>query len=174
MKKFIALLLSAIMVLGLLAGCGGSAEPEATPAPELTAEERAELYKTAIEGARPAEENESFPIYNALEGDGELLLGILGLTGEDVEAFAMSISMMNVHAYGIAAMKPAEGKEETVKNGLQSFIDTQKANFEFYLADQYEIAKAAKLDTLSDGTILMVLCADSENVYNSIASAIEG
>ena len=86
----------------------------------------------------------------------------------------MSISMMNVHAYGIAAIKPAEGKEETVKTALQGFIDTQKANFEHYLADQFEIAKAAKLETLSDGTVLMVLCSDSENIYNSISSAIEG
>lgn len=172
MKRITALVLSVVMVLGLLCGCSANkAEPAA---PEMTAEERAELYKAAIEGARTAEENEVFEIYNALEGDGELLLGLLGLTGEDVEAFAMSISLMNVRAYGIAAMKPAEGKEEAVKAGLQSFIDTQLANFEFYLADQYDVAKAAKLETLSDGTVLMVMCPDSENVYSSMVSAIEG
>jgi len=174
MKRTIAFMLSLIIIVGLLAGCGGSKEPEATPAPQLTPEERAELYKTAIESARTADENEAFQIFNTLEGDGELYLGLLGLTGEDVEAFSMSISMAIVHAYGIAAIKPAEGKEEAVKAGLQSFIDTQNANFEHYLPDQYEIAKAAKLETLSDGTVLMVMCADSENVFNSIATAIEG
>ena len=116
MKRTIAFMLSLIMIVGLLAGCGGSTEPEATPAPQLTPEERAELYKTSIEGARPADENEAFPIVNALEGDGELYLGLIGLTGEDVEAFAMSISMMNVHAYGIAAMKPAGLLDELPEN----------------------------------------------------------
>ena len=53
-------------------------------------------------------------------------------------------------------------------------IDLQLQNFEFYLADQYDVAKAAKLETLSDGTILMVMCEGSDTVFNAIKTAIEG
>jgi putative heme iron utilization protein len=81
---------------------------------------------------------------------------------------------MNVKAFGIAAVMPAEGKTDAVVEALQSFIDTQKMNFEFYLADQYEVAENAKLETLTDGTVLMVMCEDQDAVYDNIVKAIQG
>jgi len=68
--------------------------------------------------------------------------------------------------------RPAEGCADTVKAGLQAFIDTQCNNFETYLADQYEIAKNAKLETLDDGTIVMVMCANADAVYDAIVAAL--
>ena len=97
---------------------------------------------------------------------------VLGFTADDVTELAMSVSLINVKAYGIVVVKPAEGCEETVKAGLQSFIDTQCANFETYLADQYEIAKNAKLETLDDGTIIMVMCENADAVYEAIVAAL--
>ena len=81
--------------------------------------------------------------------------------------------MMNVKAYGIAAVMPAEGKEEAVKEGLQGFIDRQKSSFETYLADQYAVAESARLETLEDGTVLMVMCEDQDTVFDGIRAAIE-
>ena len=81
--------------------------------------------------------------------------------------------MMNVKAYGIALVRPAQGKEDAVKEALQGFIDTQKSNFETYLADQYEVAKAARLETLSDGTILMVMAEDQDAIFDAIKDAVE-
>ena len=100
-------------------------------------------------------------------------LSVLGLKQEDMTAFGISMSMMNVQAYGIAAVMPAEGKEEAVTQALQGYIDQQKAAFENYLADQYEIAGAARLETLSDGTVLMVMCSDQDTVFDAIKTAIE-
>ena len=42
-----------------------------------------------------------------------------------------------------------------------------------YLPDQYDIALAAKLDTLSDGTILLVMCEDQDGVFDRIRAVIE-
>ena len=96
-----------------------------------------------------------------------------GLKEEDMTAFGVSGSMMSVKAYGIAAVMPAEGKEEAVKEGLQGFIDKQKTIFETYLADQYAVAENARLETLEDGTVLMVMCEGSDTVFDQIRTAIE-
>ena len=102
-----------------------------------------------------------------------MMLELMGLTAEDVTAYAISTSMMMVHAYGIAAIMPAEGKEETVNNGLKAFIEQKQQAFEMYLPDQYENAKNAKLETLADGTVLMVMTAEQDTVFDAIKAAIE-
>ena len=97
----------------------------------------------------------------------------MGLDKEDVEACALSASLMNVKAYGIAVVYPVAGREEAVRNGLNDFIATQKGSFQQYLQDQYEIANKAKLGTLKDGTILLVMCENQDQVYESIQTTIE-
>ena len=141
-----------LLLLALLAGCGTSSQPSA-----LTAEERTQLYQTAIESARDAEMNEA-----------------IGILAADMSAFALSVSPMNIKAYGIAAIYPAAGKSDAVLEGLNAFIDRQKQSFEQYLADQYEIAGNARLETLEDGTILLVMCEDQDAVFDAIRDTIEG
>ena len=97
---------------------------------------------------------------------------VVGFTAADVDEIAMSVSLINIKAYGIVIAKPAEGCADTVKAGLQAFIDNQCASFETYLADQYEIAKNAKLETLDDGTIVMVMCANADAVYDAIVASL--
>lgn len=169
MKKILAFALALTMMA--LAGCSGAASAPA----EKTPEELTTLYADAIT-ANGGEMVEYNPVMSeAKEDDGSaFLLETMGLKAEDMTAFGISVSMMNVKAYGIAAVMPAEGKEETVKSALQSYIDTQKMNFEFYLADQYEVASNARLETLEDGTILMVICEDQDTVFDAISSAILG
>ena len=169
MKKILAFALALAMMA--LAGCSGAASAPA----EKTPEELTALYADAIT-ANGGEMVEYNPVMSeSKEDDGSaFLLETMGLKVEDMTAFGISVSMMNVKAYGIAAVMPAEGKEETVKSALQSYIDTQKMNFEFYLADQYEVASNARLETLEDGTILMVICEDQDTVFDAISSAILG
>ena len=145
-----------LLLLALLAGCGTSSQPSA-----LTAEERTQLYQTAIESARDAEMN-------------DVIFELLGVTAADMSAFALSVSPMNIKAYGIAAIYPAAGKSDAVLEGLNAFIDRQKQSFEQYLADQYEIAGNARLETLEDGTILLVMCEDQDAVFDAIRDTIEG
>lgn len=174
MKKIIALSLSVLMSLSLLTACGGSNAPSEEPVVEKTPEELTELFVTAITDAREADFNDAFPIVTPDAEDAQYLYPALGFEPADVSSGAASVSMMMVHAYGIAAIRPAEGKEETVLAGLQGFIDLQQMNFEMYLPDQYDIACNAKLETLEDGTILMVMSPDQDQIFESIKTAILG
>ena len=171
MKRTIAIALAAMMALALFAACGSepAAEETETPsaAPELTAEERDELYANAITSARSDEDNEAYGVMKTGDEIGEMYYQLLGFTAEDAEAMAMSVSLINVKAYGIAVIKPAEGSEETVRSGLENFISSQQASFE------YEVALNAKLETLDDGTIVMVMCEGQDEVFDAIVSAIE-
>lgn len=126
----------------------------------------------AITAARTDEDNEAYPVFCDKDAIEDMYYQIVGFTASDVDEIAMSVSLINVKAYGIVVVKPAEGCADTVKAGLQAFIDTQCANFETYLADQYEIAKNAKLETLEDGTIVMVMCENADSVYESIVASL--
>jgi len=171
MKKIIALSLSVLMSLSLLTACGGGAEE---PVVEKTPEELTELFVTSITDAREADYNDAFPILTNTAEDAQYLFPVLGFEPADTTSAAVSISQMMVHAYGVAAIRPAEGKAETVLAGLQGFIDLQKMNFEMYLPDQYDIACNAKLETLEDGTILMVMSENQDQIFDSIKAAILG
>lgn len=102
----------------------------------------------------------------------DMQLSLLGLTADDVENYAISISPMNTRAYGIAIIKPAGGHEETVRQALEGFIQTQQQNFESYLPDQYEIAKNGYVKTLDDGTFVMVLTENQDTIYESIVNGL--
>ena len=154
-----------------------SAEPSEQPsdepgtAPETEAPATSALAD-AITSSRTDEENEAYPVFSDKAAIEDAYYQVVGFTAADVDEIAMSVSLINVKAYGIVIAKPAEGCTDTVKAGLQAFIDTQCNNFETYLADQYEIAKNAKLETLDDGTIVLVMCANADAVYDAIVAAL--
>ena len=161
-------------VIAVFSGCASTSKTDG-----LSPEELEKLYAKAITDARDDELNSAFPVMLGSEESedevvAEMLHELLGFKADDAEAYAMSISLMNVKAYGIVVVKPADGRAEAVKDGLQGFIDQQCQGFELYLADQYEIAKNARLETLNDGTIVMVMCPDQDAVYDSIAKSIQG
>ena len=169
MKKLFASLACAALLITALTGCGQKTGSTRTP------EELTQLYSQAIteSGGEMVEYN---PVITQIDDENEIngmILESMGLKAEDMTAFGVSGSMMSVKAYGIAAVMPAEGKEEAVKEGLQGFIDKQKTNFETYLADQYAVAENARLETLEDGTVLMVMCEGSDTGFDQIRTAIE-
>lgn len=178
MKKILATMLAMSLAFGL-AACGGnspaqSQTPEESPAVSLTPEEQAQVYADAIAAARDEEMNQYYPAETTATDDMKnLILPMLGLETEDMEAFAIAVSAMNVKAYGVALIKPAEGKEDTVKKGLESFVASQQSSFERYLEDQYEIAKAAKVETLSDGTVVLVMCENQDDVLDKVKTELE-
>jgi len=173
LKSIAPLALSLVLALGLLAGCGS---PQDTPT-EKAPEELTQLYADAINGSG-CESVEYNPVISAYDPESDpaidLMLEMLGLTPDDMTAFGLSVSLMNVQAYGIAAVMPAEGAEQTVLDGLNGFVSNQQTSFEHYLPDQYDIAMSAKVETLADGTVLMVMCENSDQVYETIAAALEG
>ena len=168
MKKMIALLAAALTLTAVLTACGQKQESR-------TPEELTQVYADALteNGGEMVEYNPVISKVDSEDPVSAMILESVGLKEEDLTAFGVSGSMMNVKAYGIAAVMPAEGKEEAVKEGLQGFIDRQKSSFETYLADQYAVAESARLETLEDGTVLMVMCEDQDTVFDGIRAAIE-
>lgn len=183
MKRLIAAFLASLTLLSLV-GCGaagsaGSAQPKD--------------YAQIIHDARPAEDNEYQMIftngsdgkYTAIDGysaDYEadvlsdeienLLLPGLGLEEGSYTDFAASLSMMMIRVYGIAIVKPAEGKTDAVKDALESFVLSQQQSMENYLADQYEIALNAKVKVVPTGEVVMVCCENSDTVLANIEKAL--
>ncbi len=172
MKKLIALALCAVMCVGLLAGCGAEPAPTATPKP--TPEELAADYKAAIEAARTEADNADRPIFvtGQEEEMGSIMWDVLGFAASDVYSFALSLSVMNTQAYCVGLFMPAEGKAETVTAGLEKYIENTQNSFEFYLPDQGEIANNAILETLDDGSVLIVMTDGWQEVHDGIIAAL--
>ena len=105
MKKILTLVLALALFITALSGCGSK------PAADKTPEELAELYSSAImeNGGEMAEYNPAFT--QAKEDDGSaMVLENMGLNTEDMAAFGISASLMNIKAYAIAAiMRKIEG-----------------------------------------------------------------
>lgn len=170
MKRIISLALSTLLLLAVAAGC--TKQGDDNSAKTLTTQERTDLYKKALEGALTDDVGTGQP--PAVTGDeiSPFVFETLGVSEKDLSAFAIDLSLMNVRAYAVAAIYPAEGKSDMVMESLKGFIDRQKQSFEYYLADQYEIAKNAKIEKLDDGTILLVMCAGQDKIFTSIKAAI--
>lgn len=178
MKRICSLILAAALAAALLAGCssGGGGE---SPAPSRTPEELAALYTDAINscGSDMVEYNPPFSTYDPDDADqtlNGLILDTLGVSVDDMQAYAISMSMMNVKAYAIALILPAEGKEQTVLDAVNAYVDSTESSFSTYLPDQHEVAQNAKVETLSDGTVLLVMCEDADTVYQSIVDTLSG
>ena len=170
MKKSLTLALALVLILTVFAGCAG--KPSEDKSPDLSPEEQSALYAEAIKNAR--DEEDGFPIMTQKDEIPELMFEFLGFAPGDAEAFALSVSLVNIKAYGIVLVRPAEGRSETVKAGLQAFIDNQRQSFEHYLPDQYAIAENARLETLKDGSLLLVMSPDGDAVFDSISAALSG
>ena len=169
MKKLMNLFLSALVLVTALSACGSSAKQEV----ERTAEEWNALYAQAITESRTEEFNEYYPILDPADTEMyEMSLATMGLSAGDMAAGAISMSLMNTQAYAVAAIRPAEGKEETVTAALQTYVDNTRNSFEFYLPEPFEVASNARLETLEDGTVLLVMCQDQDTVFESISAAI--
>ena len=180
MKRFFSLLAACLFAVSL-AACGSAPASSGEP----------KDYATILSEARPAADNDSFVIFHYADGaytatggyagdltdediqsQGAMCLQLLGLAAEDVQEAVFSVSLMNVQSYGLAIVKPADGREAAVTEGLQTFIDGQKAAQENYLPDQYAIAKAAKLDTVKSGEVVLVMCEEQDAVFSAIQDAL--
>lgn len=153
----------------ILTGCASKKQEQT-----LSPDEREDLYETAITAARSQEINEAFPLIDDSDDDmAATVFELLGITSADMTAYAISVSLMNVKAYAVAAIFPAAGKEDAVLDGLRAFVDNQVQSFDQYLIDQYEIAVNTRLETLEDGTILLVMCENQDSVFDAIKDVIE-
>ena len=184
MTKRLIAVLTASVALFALAGCGMNASSSASTPKD---------YAQIIHDARPDEDNENQMIL-ATDGKGgftatdgystdmtaedcksqadNFILPMLGLAEGDYESFAASVSLMNVRSYAVAIVKPAEGKTQDVQQALEDYVTGQQMSMQNYLADQYEIAKAAKVTTVPSGEVVLVCCENSDAVLSAIEDAL--
>lgn len=183
MKRFIALVLFATLAIGFT-GCGASNN--------TTSSFTATDYASIITENRHQSDNEAYTVFtlengtfaatsgvaseldsDAVNQQAQLTLDMLGCQLDDIEKAAFSVSLMNIKSYGIAIIQPTDGKSDAVKQALTTFIESQKASQENYLAEQYAIAKASRLETLKSGEIVLVMCADQDTIFNNIKNALK-
>ncbi len=151
-------------------GPGEAPEPAKT---EFDAD-LSEKYNTAVDASRTEDQKQGTQYMTSADPeafpDYEAIMNMLGFSSSDVEAYSIGISLMNVHAYCVAAVKPVEGSEQKILDGFAAYKQQQYDNFTEYLADQQAIAEAGIIETLEDGTILFVMTENQQSVFDGIAA----
>ena len=180
-KRILAALLALGCALLVFTGCGS--KKDTTP----------KDYTQIIHDAREAEDNDYYMIFSPAE-DGKftaqygysaeyeadqlsdevanMMMPLLGLEDDMYDDFAASVSGMMVRVYGVAIVKPAEGKTQDVVDALDAYVQSQQKSMEHYLEDQYQIASAARVATVPTGEVVMVCCDDSDTVFENIKKAL--
>lgn len=92
---------------------------------------------------------------------------VLNIASEDIEEFLMKMPMMMVQTNTYIVVKPAEGKEETVKAALDAYMVALEKQFEMYLADQYELVKNRKVEKVGD-YLVYIVSNNNDLVFNTI------
>lgn len=186
MKRIIACLMAGVMLLALV-GCGGSGSSgSASSAAKKD-------YTQILHDARSDEDNEyemiftkgedgkftaqygysaSYPADDLNDEIQNMLLPLLDLPEGSYTDLAASLSSMMVQSYGVAIIKPAEGKTQEVVDAMDAYIQNQQQTMEHYLEDQYQIAAAARVATVPTGEVVMVCCENSDAVMNAIKTAL--
>lgn len=184
LKRIFAIFLAGLAVLAL-AGCGKTASSD-------TADAKKD-YAQIIHDARSDDDNEAYLIFSQGE-DGKftakygasaeyeadqlndevknMLLPMLNLDDGSYTELSASVSAMMVRSYGVAIVKPAEGKTDEVKQALEAFVTGQQQSMQNYLEDQYQIAKAAKVEVVPTGEVVLVCSENSDKVLESIEKAL--
>ena len=168
-KKLLATILSAAMVMSLLAGCGGTAasEPAAAPAEEAAATEEAAPAEeaAATEEAAPAEEaaatEEAAPAATA-GGSGEYTGGTQfdGVTAKEAYKFPVDVKSFQ-STYWQAALKGMDmAKEE-----LGVDYDAHGPNSESDIADQVNMLNS---DINSNPPGIALAACDTSSVLDSL------
>lgn len=99
--------------------------------------------------------------------DDEALEQVLGINPSDVSEYSISIpgSMISTSLYMI--VKPNEGKEDVVKEAINTYMTNLESQMEFYLVDQYELVKN-RLEKEYGGYLIYIVSTDNDKVYNAI------
>ncbi len=176
---------------------GGTSLPAASAAPDASsvggadAASPGQRYAFAIRDARNPEDNEYVEIVSGdaeadpffavnpngvtseeAAGSIDMMLQVLGVDAASLDAYAFSVSLMNVRAYAIGVFKPAEGKADAVMAALEEYVSLQQQAFDQYLEDQYAVAKGALLRTLPGGEIALVMCEGAPDIMTALEQAL--
>lgn len=162
MKKLLSAVIAAAMLLSVLSACSSNAGSD------LSNEDLAKIIN---------ENGNEMTEYNpaaALDSGDENLSTLLQWqewNKANFEKGAFSFSLMNVQAYTIAIVKPAEGKKDAVLKYFSDYQQQMENNFEMYLVDQYDIAKAAVTQEVN-GYIVFVMAEGADSIAANIKAKL--
>ncbi|MEG1878579.1 MAG: DUF4358 domain-containing protein [Pseudoflavonifractor sp.] len=97
----------------------------------------------------------------------------MGFKKENYAAVTAFASMMNVRVDIVMVAKPAAGKMDAVKADMKAYQDKKIKEFEHYLVDQLEVAKAGKI-VEKNGYVMLLLAPDTAKgieLFNAFAEA---
>ena len=161
MKKILSIITVAVLAFGVFTACSSKGNSQTA----LTSEQLAEVVNNS--GSEMTEYNPAV----AFDGNLDAFMERQEWDKANFERGAVSFSIMNVQAYTIAVVKPAEGQIETVKQYFADYKARTEKDFERYLEDQYEIAKSAVIDE-KDGYVIFVMDEDADSIAETIKSKI--
>lgn len=126
-----------------------------------------------IANNRDKELNDSIGIVDSNDDqDAEITFTMLGIEEKDLSEYAISLSPMNIKAYCVAIVKPAEGKKDIIKEAFKTYKSSQKDVFEQYLQDQYKIAEEAVITEVGD-YLVFAMCEDSSTFRDNVVKTLK-
>lgn len=105
--------------------------------------------------------------------DDTTLVDIMGLNKDDVEEYYGEYAVVNTSADNIIAIKANEGKADTVKKALEERKNAVVKNFEQYLPEQLDKAKAGKVIQRGNYVFLVIAGNSEKGMDNEIKRAEE-
>lgn len=149
MKRFTAVVLSAVMMLALFAGCGKSKDPG-------TAEGKNPAVADIYDSVAKAIGEENLP--NLAEGTAQTLSDFYGIKEDEVAEFAFYMPMMNVQADEIFIAKAAKDKMSAIEAGIEKRKIDLDTTWKQYLPDVYETVKGAQV--VKNGEYIMYVVSE--------------
>lgn len=104
------------------------------------------------------------------EFDDETLEMVYGIKADQVDAYYVSMAMMNVHCEEVAIFEVSnETQKEAVKTAIDNRLAALNATWEHYLADQYEKVKNATV-LEDENTIILIVSGYNEEIQKMMES----
>lgn len=156
MKKIILALLSTLMVMFAVTGCGfndGGAEVKDIPTKDIVEDIKGSVELRAM---------------GPIEGD--MASELFYINQDDVEEFTIEKGMMNTGLETIAVVKAKEGKVDTIKEAFNKVIEAKKS--EAFYPGEAEAVEAAKIEVKGNYVALLII-PEYEEGQNNMDKALE-
>lgn len=150
MKKVLSVIMALALSMTLFTACGGNGN-------NATATYDVNEIVTKI--------NDAVPVAMAGDFTEEELTMMVGLNSEDIASWAGKYAMVNVSSDRLIVIEAAEGKVDVVKAALETYKENVASQFELYLADQYDKAKAGRV-VVKGNYVLLAILGDGQVVVD--------
>ena len=112
--------------------------------------------------------NSKTPVFGMMmEVEKSQVKDVLNIEESDVEEFLMKMPMMVVQSNTYIIVKPASGKEDSVKKAIDEYMTNLETQWQNYLPDQYELVKNRKVEKIGE-YLVYIVSSNNDLAYNTI------